>query len=190
MADPGLEEFTVLMQRVHEGSPEAARVLFDRYGPHIRRVVRRRLDKKLRSRFDSIDFVQDVWTSFFAGPSRRAFDRPQALVAYLARMARNKVVEALRHRTAEKRAADREHSLDSVTVVRGGGLVARQDTPSHAAGIKEQWEHLLRGQPPHYQRILDLLRQGHSHGEIAAELGLSEKTVQRLIRRLNRRHDS
>ena len=65
-------EFALLMQSVREGSQEAARTLFERYGPHIRRVVRRKLHQKLRPQFDSVDFVQDVWASFFAQQGRQA----------------------------------------------------------------------------------------------------------------------
>src|SRR5262249_44175004 len=62
--DEEVQEFAALMQRLAGGSQEAARELYDRYGPHIRRVVRRRLIPALRPKFDSIDFEQDVWKSF------------------------------------------------------------------------------------------------------------------------------
>src|SRR5262249_14283511 len=63
------QELRGLMERIRAGSQEAARELCDRYGSHILRVVRRKLDKKLRSKFDSVDFLQSVWTSFFVNPS-------------------------------------------------------------------------------------------------------------------------
>src|SRR5262245_32263571 len=43
------QELRGLMERIRAGSQEAARELCDRYGSHILRVVRRKLDKKLRS---------------------------------------------------------------------------------------------------------------------------------------------
>jgi DNA-binding NarL/FixJ family response regulator len=49
---------------------------------------------------------------------------------------------------------------------------------------------MLEHQPPSYRRILVLLRLGHTHGEIAEQLGIHEKTVQRLIRRITRRQVS
>ena len=82
------QDFRDLMRQVQAGSEEAARRLCDVYGSHILRVVRRRLPDHLRSKFDSIDFVQDVWASFFADPPQElGFDNPNALVAYLVRRA-------------------------------------------------------------------------------------------------------
>jgi DNA-binding NarL/FixJ family response regulator len=50
---------------------------------------------------------------------------------------------------------------------------------------EERWDRLLDGQPPQDRRILELLRQGHTHAEIAQQVGVSEKRVQRLLRKLS-----
>jgi RNA polymerase sigma-70 factor (ECF subfamily) len=180
------DEFATLMRRLEEGSADAARELFERYGPHIRRVVRRKLHQKLRSKFDSLDFVQDVWASFFAATDRpRRFEQPEALIAFLARVAHNKVVATFRQRfQTDKYNVNRERSLDSA-VVGPTDLAAREPSPSQLAVAHEQWDRLLKGQPLHYQRILILLRQGKTHQEIARELDLNEKTVRRVIQKLN-----
>src|SRR5262245_48951943 len=68
--------FRDLMRQVNEGSDDAIRELVQVYGPHILRVVRMRLSKHLRSKFDSADFVQSVWAAFFAIPASEVhFDR-------------------------------------------------------------------------------------------------------------------
>src|SRR6266850_5492957 len=93
------QEFPALMQGVRSSSDEAARALVDRYGDHILRIVRHKLHKKLRSKFDSADFVQAVWTSFFAMPlDEMRFQHPEELAAFLMQLARNKVVDAVRQR--------------------------------------------------------------------------------------------
>jgi RNA polymerase sigma-70 factor (ECF subfamily) len=180
-----VDDFHSLMRRVEGGCGEAAQELFTRYGPHILRVVRRKLDKKLRSKFDSLDFVQDVWTSFFAqGQLRRDFDRPEALVAYLANMAYHKVVDAFRQRVqTRKHDVNREHSLDGLRSG-AGELIARQPTPSQVAVANERWQQLLDGQPARYQDILKLLRQGNTHEEVALQLGVNEKTVRRVVQKI------
>lgn len=48
----------------------------------------------------------------------------------------------------------------------------------------ELWERLLQGEPMRNRRIIELRRAGHTHKEIARELGLNEKTVRRTIRRI------
>jgi len=97
-------EFTQLMRRVREGSQDAARELVHRFGPHVLRVVRRRLHQALRSKFDPCDFEQEVWAAFFAmPPDRYMFDRPEQLNWFLAALANNKVVEAVRQRFLTKK---------------------------------------------------------------------------------------
>src|SRR5687768_4189029 len=98
MADEDLE-FADLMNRLRAGDQEAAWKLIEEYGPHIRRVVRRELHQKMRSKFDSIDFVQAVWASFFREPGQfREMETPEALLNFLVAIARNKVVDETRRR--------------------------------------------------------------------------------------------
>src|SRR5882724_4971958 len=68
------EEFHDLMQKVLTGSQEAAQELFRDYEPYLLFAIRRKLDKRMRSKFDSADFAQDVWASFFETPDKRTFN--------------------------------------------------------------------------------------------------------------------
>ena len=62
------DDFTDLMERARSGDPAAIRDFLERFEQEVRVMVRSRLPKKLRPRFDSGDFVQAVWQSFFADP--------------------------------------------------------------------------------------------------------------------------
>ncbi len=53
----------------------------------------------------------------------------------------------------------------------------------------EEWHVVLAKQSSPHQQILQLLRAGHSHAEVAEQLSLTTKTVQRLVRKLKRRHE-
>jgi hypothetical protein len=64
MDDPA-RELTDLLERARQGCQQAARLLYERYGPAVRHAVRRRLAPSLRRHFDSADFIQSVWGSFF-----------------------------------------------------------------------------------------------------------------------------
>jgi len=178
--------FRALMNRALGGSAEAARELQEKYGSYIFRAVRRRLSRTLRPKFDSLDFVQDVWASFFTGPQvDMRFETPEGLAAFLAKVARNKVVEAFRQRMqGQKYNVNRENSLDGSAAFQVERLVGADPTGSQLAVANEAYEGLTRGQPDHYRRILELLQQGHTHQEIAEALGLNEKTIRRLIRKL------
>jgi RNA polymerase sigma-70 factor (ECF subfamily) len=187
-ADP---EFDDLMRRVRAGCPDAVRVLFERYSDHIRRLVRRRLHRRLRSQYDSLDFVQSVWASFIQIPAERYhFDAPDDLVGYLARVAYHKVVDAFRDRiAAAKRDANREVSLEqSAGQPEGDPLPVRapEPTPSQVAIAGERWERLREALPPRYRQALELLRQGYTQLEVADRLRLNPKLVHRLVQKLTR----
>jgi RNA polymerase sigma-70 factor (ECF subfamily) len=183
-----VHKFQEMLERLNSGCPEASRELLERYGPHIQRVIRRRLDRRLRSKFDTIDFVQSVWASFFAHQgTRKPFDSPEAFIAYLAAMAKNKVVDAYRQRLQTKQYnVRRERSISNEsTGFAAEHLRSPGATPSQYLIADEEWERLLSSQPPAGRRILLMLRQGQSHGEIASEVGVHERTIRRLLRRLH-----
>lgn len=182
-----LSRFRELMERVRAGSPEAVQELIDRYGALILRVIRRRLHKKLRSKFDSQDFSQDVWASFFAIPPEQfTFERPDILVRFLARMASHKVYDVLRQRLdSQKHDLRREVSMEGPA----GRLVEEMPgcdpTPSQVAIAEEEWEKLMARQPSDCHRtILVLRRRGNTQEQIAAKLGLEVKMVQRVLQKL------
>ena len=178
-------EFVALMKRVQEGSREAARELHERYGPHIRRAVRRRLHQRLRSKFDSLDFVQDVWASFFDDiPQRYNFEQPEDLISFLTAMAHNKVAQVTRQRF-ERKKYDVRRELTADAEPRGADrFPANQQTPSEIMMGREEWDRLLDKQPLVHRRILILLREGKSSANIAEELGISQRTVTRVLRKI------
>lgn len=179
-------EFRELLRDIQNGSQEAARVFLDRFGDHILRVIRRRLHQRLRSKFDSSDFLQEVMVSFFQSPPPpEAFEGSVGLFRYLTAMARNKVITAVRGRVnVQKRDVRRENSLDGSAKVEAARLRGNVPTPSEVAMANEKWGGMLQGQPNHYRQILKMLREGHSHVEIARELNMNTKLVQRLVQKL------
>jgi RNA polymerase sigma factor (sigma-70 family) len=189
------EDFAVMMRRVRDGCPEAAREVFERFNPHVQRVVRRHLARRLRRQYDSQDFLQAVWASFFLTPADRyTFTCPDDLVGFLARIAANKVIEAFRHQFLTlKNDIGRELPIGQLPAgempVHLAAVAAepagREPTPSQAAIAEERWELLIRNQPPPRRRVLELLRQGHSLGEAAELTGVHPKVIQRLLRKLN-----
>jgi RNA polymerase sigma-70 factor (ECF subfamily) len=178
-------EFNALMQRLRNGDNDAACELLDKYGEHILRFVRRKLHKQLRSKFDSVDFVQAVWASFFADLPDNDFDRPQALMAFLITLAQHKLVEAVRQRLGTaKYDVTREHPLDGRDAGPTDGLAGREPTPSQVALANDEWREMVTSLPRQYQHMLALLREGHTHQEIADALGVNERTIRRLLDKL------
>jgi RNA polymerase sigma factor (sigma-70 family) len=181
----GQQEFTVLMRSIEEGSEDAVRALLDRYQTPLLKAVRSRLPPRLRPQYDSDDFVQAVWASFFTGPAVRRFETPEALVAYLAEMARNKVIDEIRRQLRGRHNLREPQSLDTVDPSYSTpDVAARQPTPSHAVSTRERWQKLRDRLAATEQRILDLLLEGNTQEEIAHQLGLSDRHVRRVLRKI------
>jgi RNA polymerase sigma factor (sigma-70 family) len=180
------DRFRELIDRVREGSEDAAWELVDQYGEAIRRAVRRALNERLRSKFDSLDFVQIVWNSLFRVRDKLdRFDRPEELTAYLIGMARNKVgMEVRRRLMTEKHGVKHEESLDQLQARGDVDIPSRQPAPVDVAIAREQWDRLLDGQPQHYRRIIQLRLQGHTYESIAETVHLDECTVRRFLKKL------
>jgi RNA polymerase sigma factor (sigma-70 family) len=178
------EKFAGLMRRVLAGDKDAAHELHASYGHHSLHAVRKRLHQRMRSKFDSIDFVQDVWASFFTDiPERYTFETPEDLVAFLTTMARNKVSQAFRTRMQrQKYNVNRETPLDNVPSG-ADRFPSAQQTPSEIMMEGEEWDQFLEQQPLVYRRILLLLRDGRTSATIAEELGISQRTVNRVVRK-------
>ena len=176
------DKFRDLMRRVREGSEEAAWELVRCYGGYVRRAVRRVLSQKMRAKFDSLDFVQLVWRSFFrARDEADCFEGPQHLVVFLAGVASKKVQSECRRRlSTEKYGVEREVQMRHLD----GRDVPRQAEAVDIAIAQERWERFLEGQPARYRRILALKLQGHTPAEIGTILDLDPQTIRRFLNNL------
>lgn len=179
------------LERIRAGDEAAARELLTRYEAEVRLVVRRQLPRLLRSRFDSIDFLQSVWGSFFhrvrTGPSD--FEDSRHLVAFLARAAKNKVIDEYRRAASRKQDMSREEPLWA----EGGRpkeLAAHVDSPSEVAQAREAFGRLQSLIPVERRTILELKAEGLSSRDIGERLGMSERTVQRVLEDLRRRAEA
>src|SRR3954447_13443640 len=102
-----------ILVRIQQGDEHAAQELLACYEAEVRLVVRRQLPRLLRSRFDSLDFLQSVWGSFFhrirTGPND--LREEQNLITFLAWAARNKVIDEYRRAATRKQDVRREEPL-------------------------------------------------------------------------------
>lgn len=184
-------EIRGFIARIRAGEEDAARELLVRYEAKVRLVVRRQLPKLLRSRFDSLDFLQSVWGSFFhrvrTGPTDIE-DEPN-LVAFLAWAARNKVVDEYRRASSKKHDVRREEPLWDRAGEPREVLASGADTPSELVQAQETLQRLQDQVPKERRQVLELKAAGFSCREIGERLGISERTVQRLIESLRDRTD-
>jgi len=188
---PSASELSDFLRRIQAGDDCAARELLNLYEAEVRLVVRRQLPRLLRSRFDSLDFLQSVWGSFFrrmrTAPTE--FEDSRHLVAFLARAAKNKVIDEYR------RAASRKHNMHREEPLWLDGRRPRDvpdpiDSPSEVAEAHEVLVRLCELMPVGRRTILEMKAQGLSSKDIGEKLGISERTVQRVLEELRRRMET
>jgi RNA polymerase sigma-70 factor (ECF subfamily) len=181
-------DIPAFLARIQAGDEEAARELLRRYESEVRLVVRRQLPRLLRTRFDSLDFLQSVWGSFFrrvrSGPAE--FEDSRHLVAFLARAAKNKVIDEYRRAASQKQDVHREEPL-WVDGGRPKDVPADIDSPSEVAQAHEVFGRLRELLPVERRTILEMKAEGLSSRDIGTRLGISERTVQRVLEDLRRR---
>lgn len=182
-------DFRQLMKQVDGGSNEAAQELLKRYGRYVLRAIRAHLHRDMRTEFDSEDFRQMVWKSFFANEPHE-FEHEGELIAFLSKVATNKVAERFRYLfQTQKRAKNREQPIE---LLNGAGelpVPARDPTPSQILSAEEQLDRLSNGQPLHRQ-MLEMKASGSTLDEIAKATSTNEKTVRRVIKRMSSRVES
>jgi len=177
-------DLVALLQRASLGDESAAAEILQAYGRSMLRAVRYRLKQQLRRDFDSTDFTQAVWQSFFASPiDASKFSDPRALCAYLARLGERKVQEFARRENTLKRGGKRRQPLDSA-VANSKASAACDPTPSQEAMALETWQRLVQGLSPRDRKILELRYQGQSNVDIGLALGIAESTVRYVLEKL------
>jgi DNA-binding NarL/FixJ family response regulator len=97
-------------------------------------------------------------------------------------MAQNQVGKQRRlYFGTQKRNAGSEVALADLLEMRSDCLADPLPTPLQQVLQKEFWTELVRNLPNVEQRIMTMLRAGHSHPEIARAVGVSERTIGRFL---------
>jgi RNA polymerase sigma factor (sigma-70 family) len=167
-----------LIVRLNAGDLEAAERVLKAYEPQIRMVVSRQLHGALRSKLDSMDVVQAVWTDVLTGfrTSGWHFTDRRQLKAFLLTLARHRLIDRRRH---YRRALERERPLGDVEP--HDLPASSQPRPSEIVRGQELWEQMLASCPPAHRDLLRMKREGLPLAEIAARTGLHEGSIRRIL---------
>lgn len=158
-----------LVLRARAGDARAWQELVTRHAPRLRRIVRVRLGPGLRRWVDSEDVVQETYRAVLAGPAGLDIEREADVLAWLARVAENRLRDLHDEAHARRRDVDRRLELD------GDQLPVREDSPSELAWHREL-EDIVDGalaelSPEHREVILLRDYCGSSWEAVAASLG-------------------
>jgi RNA polymerase sigma factor (sigma-70 family) len=173
-----------VLEKLCAGDAAAAEQVFRTYEPVLRLVVSRSLSPGLRAKFDSLDIVQSVWADVVTGfreAGWRFADAAQ-LRAFLIRLTRHRFIDRLRQ---HGRAVERERSLADGAW--DDQLRAADPPPDDVAQAEDLWHEMLALCPPEHREVLRLKRDGALSPAIAAQTGLHEGSVRRILCGLSRR---
>ena len=162
------------------------------YGERVRRIIRLRIDRKLRPKIDSVDVVQDALVLALAGLKNFTYRDEGDFLRWLSRIAENKLRDILDKFHADKRDIRREipfkrEETDTEGNSFGVAGPLQTTTPSVLLVRKEQLDRLERAidnLKPEHREVIFLSRiERLSHEEIAAKLGKSKGAVAMLLSR-------
>jgi RNA polymerase sigma factor (sigma-70 family) len=178
-------DLATILQAAHRGDQSAWEALFRECYPKVRRVVRRKLNRSMRSLYDSTDFASDVMKSLAANFGQLQFPSIDSLLAFLAQVAEQKVIDEYRRRHTLKRDMTRERPI-----LTGGEDAAPVQVPSddptasQLAQANEVQELLLSRADETERIIIELKRQGYTTADIAERTGWNIRRVQRFLKEL------
>jgi DNA-directed RNA polymerase specialized sigma24 family protein len=165
--------------------------LWDRYFLKLVRLARARLPVRSRREIDEEDVALSAFHSFCERAGRGEFpqvaDRDD-LWRLLSTITARKVTSSIRHRTRQKRGGGRV--LGESALIDGEGFddsgisqfLSREPNPEDAAAFAEDYDRLFERLDNPILKTIALRRlEGASSEEIAAELGVSARTVDRKL---------
>jgi RNA polymerase sigma-70 factor (ECF subfamily) len=178
--------FDVCLARLRAGDEGAAALVFHRFAHRLIGLARSRLDRLLRQKVDPEDVLQSVFQSFFAKSTEGHFDLRDwdSLWAILTVITLRKCGRHLKHFRAARRDVRREVPGTGPDDLGDWEAVCREPSPTEAAVLSETLEQLLRGLEGRHRDIVTLRLQGYANPEIAARLGCTERTIQRVLDRV------
>jgi RNA polymerase sigma factor (sigma-70 family) len=179
------EDLTTILEEAQNGNQAAWETLFNKCYPKVRRVVRRKLNRSMRSLYDSTDFASDVMGNLVANLDRLKFPSIDSLMAFLAHVAEQKVIDEHRRLHTLKRDITRGQSISAADPDEGTiQLPSGGPTASQVAQAHEVHQQLLARPDQTERTIIELRQLGYSTSDIAKQTGWDVRKVQRFLKNL------
>jgi RNA polymerase sigma-70 factor (ECF subfamily) len=190
-------ETEALLLRAAAGDADAAAALLEGFRPRLRKMVEARLDRRLRTRVDVSDVLQDVNLEATQRLPGYLDERPMPVFLWLRFLTAQRLARLRRaHFGADRRDLRREvegicfYAASSVDCL-ATQLAADQTSPTHAVRREEQRVLLERGLEQLNEADREVLSLRHyeqlSNLEVARELGIEPSAAsKRYLRALER----
>lgn len=175
-----------LLVRLQQGSEDAATQLYRRYAQRLRALAQAQCSAELAQQVEADDIVQSVFGSFFRGASQGYYNLPdgEELWRLFLVIALNKIRSRVRFHRAGKR--DARRTLDGASYDVSLETLAAEDEAA-GAFLHLCMEDALQQLPPAHQQAIRLRVEGHEVSDIAAQMGRSLRSTERLLQEARQR---
>lgn len=166
-----------LIRRLRTGSQDAATQLYLRYAKRLHLLSQARCSPDLAARVDADDIVQSVFRTFFRRAEKGEYDVPDGedLWKLFLVIGLNKIQSTGAFHRAAKRNVRASVGSDGLEH-------ASEETDETSLSILQMSiDEVLDKLPPSHRDIIHLRIEGHEVAEIAARIGRSKRSVERIL---------
>jgi len=174
------------VQQLQEGSPEAARQLYERYAQRLRALAWARTPVKLSRRIEADDIVQSVFRIFLQRARNGHYEVPSGedLWGLLLVITLNKIRSLNDYHLAAKRDVRQTTSMTDDSDI---AQASRQRDNSERRFLNLCIQEAMGTLAPEFKSVVELRLAGHEVAEIAQVMGRSKRTVERSLQEAFRR---
>jgi RNA polymerase sigma-70 factor (ECF subfamily) len=186
---PEDSSFANLLARLRAGDQGAATLVVDQYARRLVALARNHLDRRILRKEDPEDVLQSVFQSFFRRFAEGQFqlDSRDDLWALLVTLTLRKCGHRAAYYGALRRNVRRDVSPPPDASGSWWESFAREPTPVETTLLAETVERLLDGLEADQQQIVMLSLDGKPVAEVAEQLGMTRRRVQRVLQGVRQR---
>jgi RNA polymerase sigma-70 factor (ECF subfamily) len=182
------DDLPALLDRLRAGDQAVAALVFHRFRHRLIGLARQHLHERLRAKLDPEDVLQSALNSFFCRFAEGQFqlDSWDSLWSLLVVITLRKCGAKVEYYRAGCRDVAREAAPPTTEESWASWqAVAREPSPTEGLLLAELVVTLMRSlKDERERRMLALSLQGYSTAEIAAEVGRTDRSVQRVLARV------
>jgi RNA polymerase sigma-70 factor, ECF subfamily len=183
-----------LLERALQGDDSARQTLLEQHREHLRRLIAARLDRRLTSRVDPSDVVQETLADAAKRLDHYLRERPLPFLGWLRQLASERLIDThRRHIFSQRRSVNRENrgsqQSDELPSALIGKFLANDTSPSNRLQRQERRAQVRAALEALSERDREVLVMRYLEQATAAEisqvLGITESAVKsRLLRAL------